>query len=303
MAMATSAAAASAARGPSPSPAPGTGSESTGITPRTFPAAPYAYDVCTGPNADGTVSETHVDTCLVYLAGGGGSFLAGDHLQIAEGASVEGALVVSCSGSSVAAATMDSTANMCDFTFTTGASGAGVPIGIAQYYVPDTVPPNTTIGQVAFYCSVAQQGVQRLCPVAPVTIDVRGPGARVIDEIPPTFVIVPPDLTLDATSPAGAVVAYLAPTATDNAPGPIAIVCSPSSGATFSVGSTLVTCTATDASGNAARTTFTVVVQNTSNPQCRPARTVASLADAVARSLCVTADGDAIAPATSDALS
>jgi hypothetical protein len=64
--------------------------------------------------------------------------------------------------------------------------------------------------------------------------------------------------------PAGAlcraVVNYSA-TATDNCPGVI-VACNPASGASFPLGTTTVTCTATDASGNTANCSFTVAVTN-----------------------------------------
>jgi uncharacterized repeat protein (TIGR01451 family) len=56
-----------------------------------------------------------------------------------------------------------------------------------------------------------------------------------------------------------AVVAYAAPTVADNCPG-VTVTCSPASGSTFPEGVTMVTCTATDAAGNAATCAFTVTV-------------------------------------------
>jgi len=58
----------------------------------------------------------------------------------------------------------------------------------------------------------------------------------------------PSTITVDATSPQGAVVTYTPPTATDESgdnPGP-SVSCSPASGSTFAIGTTTVTCTATD---------------------------------------------------------
>lgn len=67
------------------------------------------------------------------------------------------------------------------------------------------------------------------------------------------------NITTDATSPAGAVVTYSA-TATDNLTTPT-VACTPASGSTFPIGTTTVTCTATDAAGNRATGSFTVLVQ------------------------------------------
>ena len=76
---------------------------------------------------------------------------------------------------------------------------------------------------------------------------------------PPT-ITVPGHITVDATGPAGAIVAYTA-TATDDldpAPDP---VCTPSAGSLFAIGDTSVTCTATDLGGNTATASFVVTVR------------------------------------------
>lgn len=79
------------------------------------------------------------------------------------------------------------------------------------------------------------------------------------DTTPPVLQL-PAPITVDATGPAGAVVTYTA-TATDNADPRLAVVCTPSSGSTFAIGTTTVTCTATDASGNRTTGSFTVRVK------------------------------------------
>jgi hypothetical protein len=66
------------------------------------------------------------------------------------------------------------------------------------------------------------------------------------------------------------VVTYPAPVASDNCPG-VTASCNPPSGSCLPVGTTTVTCTATDTSGNTATCTFTVTVfnvclQDDSNP-------------------------------------
>jgi X-Pro dipeptidyl-peptidase len=86
----------------------------------------------------------------------------------------------------------------------------------------------------------------------------RGSGAFAPDTVAPTLHL-PADITVDATSPAGAVVTYTA-TATDNEDPDPSIHCLPASGSTFPIGTTTVNCTATDASGNSSRGSFTVHV-------------------------------------------
>ena len=62
-----------------------------------------------------------------------------------------------------------------------------------------------------------------------------------------------------ATGPSGATVTFTV-TATDDQDGTVPATCSPASGSLFAVGSTAVTCTATDANGNTAHIDFTVKV-------------------------------------------
>jgi len=59
----------------------------------------------------------------------------------------------------------------------------------------------------------------------------------------------------------GAVVNYPAPVASDNCPG-VSVVCNPLSGSFFPIGTTTVTCKASDASGNVSSCAFDVTVEN-----------------------------------------
>lgn len=60
----------------------------------------------------------------------------------------------------------------------------------------------------------------------------------------------PPDTTVDATSPAGALVTYDPPKAIDEDLSTVTVACSPAPGSTFAIGPTKVTCTATDTDGD-----------------------------------------------------
>lgn len=77
--------------------------------------------------------------------------------------------------------------------------------------------------------------------------------------------IVPVDVEVEATGPSGAVATFTA-SATDSVDGSIAPVCSPSSGSTFALGTTTVTCTATDGAGNDVSDSFQVTVVDTTPP-------------------------------------
>lgn len=76
---------------------------------------------------------------------------------------------------------------------------------------------------------------------------------------------VPADKTVDATSPQGATVTYTAPSASDeDGDNPAATVsCDPASGSTIAIGTTTVTCTATDSddSNSPVSATFNVTVK------------------------------------------
>ena len=86
------------------------------------------------------------------------------------------------------------------------------------------------------------------------------------DTQPPTITC-PANVTVsNDPNQCGAVVNYPPPTVSDNCPGVGAPVCTPASGSFFPVGTTTVTCTVADASGNTASCTFTVTVNDTQPP-------------------------------------
>jgi hypothetical protein len=82
---------------------------------------------------------------------------------------------------------------------------------------------------------------------------------QVVDTVPPSIVC-PADITVDATSAAGAVVNFAA-TASDTCDPLPAVTYSQDPGTTFVIGTTIVTSTATDCSGNADSCTFTIKVR------------------------------------------
>jgi hypothetical protein len=76
----------------------------------------------------------------------------------------------------------------------------------------------------------------------------------------PPVIIVPGPITGNATSPQGAVVSYSA-SAADPDDAVASLICKPASGSTFPIGTTTVTCTATDTHGNSATASFSVHVK------------------------------------------
>ena len=83
-----------------------------------------------------------------------------------------------------------------------------------------------------------------------------------VEPTQPVLTVPTSPITVPATSSAGAVVTYTA-SAVDSAGNPLTPSCSPPSGSTFPVGTTSVTCTVTDSSGNTATKSFDVTVQDT----------------------------------------
>lgn len=99
--------------------------------------------------------------------------------------------------------------------------------------------------------------------------DLRGNSAqgqltvRVTDTTAPVLTVA--GATVEATGPDGATASYTA-TASDVVDGDVAVECDRASGAVFGVGTTTVTCTATDARGNSAGATLEVRVLDTTAP-------------------------------------
>ena len=93
-----------------------------------------------------------------------------------------------------------------------------------------------------------------------------------IDAIAPAFVGVPTAFTQAATSLAGAVVSYTAPTATDSLSGISAagVSCAPASGTAFAMGSTTVNCSVKDNAGNSNSAGFVVSVADQTPPVITP---------------------------------
>jgi probable HAF family extracellular repeat protein len=123
----------------------------------------------------------------------------------------------------------------------------------------DLTPPGTSVnptlatiglnesGEIAGVTSISQD-LYHATLWEPTTADTTAP-----------VLTVPTDMTVEATSAAGATMSFSA-SATDNVdPSPV-VECSPASGTVFPVGNTTVTCTATDASGNHASASFVVTV-------------------------------------------
>jgi hypothetical protein len=86
----------------------------------------------------------------------------------------------------------------------------------------------------------------------------------VMDTTPPVLTL-PANITAEATGPAGATVTYTTG-ATDLVDGAVPVTCVPISGSTFPLGTTTVTCSASDTRHNTSTGTFTVTIVDTTPP-------------------------------------
>lgn len=96
-----------------------------------------------------------------------------------------------------------------------------------------------------------------------------------VEDTTAPVVQVPADITKEATSAAGAPASFSG-TAADAVDGAVSTDCDPASGSTFGLGTTTVTCSATDEAGNTGSGSFTVTVVDTTAPSVKvPADEVA----------------------------
>ena len=111
------------------------------------------------------------------------------------------------------------------------------------------------LGSQAIFCTATDLGANTT--MAEFRFEIR-------DTVPPV-VTVPADVVAEATGPSGAIVNYPAASFADTV-GVASSSCTPASGSTFALGTTTVTCSATDAGGNSASKSFTVTVRDTTPP-------------------------------------
>jgi HYR domain-containing protein/IPT/TIG domain-containing protein/WD40 repeat protein len=126
----------------------------------------------------------------------------------------------------------------------------------------------------------------------------------VVDTTPPS-VTCPSDATLECEGPAGAVASFGA-SASDACESSVTPVCVPASGSTFPIGTTTVTCTASDSSSNVGSCSFAVHVVDTVAPaitcpsstsvECATTSGTSVSFDATALDLCDPAPGVACVP-------
>ncbi len=107
---------------------------------------------------------------------------------------------------------------------------------------------------------------QIVCTVADEAGNASQTGATVnLDATPPLVGVPQVTIVAEAAGPAGAVATFVV-SGSDALDSQVAVRCTPPSASTFPVGTTPVTCTATDHAGNAASGSFSVTVRDTSPP-------------------------------------
>ena len=103
------------------------------------------------------------------------------------------------------------------------------------------------------------------------------------------------DVVAEATGSSGATVSYTAPAVSDSVDGSVSATCLPASGTVFGFGHTTVTCSAHDASGNAAPTrSFDVDVRDTTAPAIQAHADVVAEATGATVSYTTPAAGDSV---------
>src|SRR5262249_28725869 len=117
-----------------------------------------------------------------------------------------------------------------------------------------------TVGPFPLITTLSATGINGAFTAPDGAVGSPGRTSAPVDVTAPTIDEVT-DITVDATSPSGAVVTYTSPATHDDVDGDGIATCTPASGSTFEIGTTTVTCTAQDAAGNVAEPEmFTVEV-------------------------------------------
>jgi hypothetical protein len=91
----------------------------------------------------------------------------------------------------------------------------------------------------------------------------------IVDTTGPAVSIAPTTQTIEADNSLGAIANYIA-SAVDIVDGSLASACSPLSGSVFAIGTTTVSCSATDMASNTGSSTATVIVRDTTPPIITP---------------------------------
>ncbi len=246
------------------------------ITPASSSVCPNATSTASGPTGSGLTYSWGVTN---------GSILSG-------GASQTVTYKAGTSGSVTLSLAVTNAAN-CSASGTASVPISSGPLAVCKNVTVNlsalgtaSITANDVDGGSSASCGVASRGVTPnsftcanvgLNTITLTITDTAGNTAQcqatvtVVDNLAPVITC-PAPRTVVAANPGdtSVVVNYPAPAVIDNCPSP-SVVCSPPSGSAFPLGSTTVTCTARDASGNTASCSFNVTsydicLQDETNP-------------------------------------
>jgi len=168
----------------------------------------------------------------------------------------------------------------------------GTPIALVQKLPTLTLPPNVVVeasgpsGAVVTFTvtavDVLDSSIPTSCtpasgstfPLGTATVNCTATDSHgsiatgsflvTVRDTTPPFVTVPSDITVEAAGPTGAIATYA--TSASDAVSVVSFSCTPASGSTFVLGTTLVNCNAADAAGNIGSAFFHITVQDTTPP-------------------------------------
>jgi hypothetical protein len=210
---------------------------------------------------------------------------------------VDGSIAAVCTPTSGAGFPVGTTSVSCTATDAHGnSSTGGFSVTVTDHTAPTitvpaniTTPATTVTGATVTFTASAADLVDGTRPVLCVpssgstfavgsttvtcsSTDLRGNTASasftvlITPKNPKTpKVTAPKNMRVEATGPTGTIVTFVA-TATDPFDGPLPVTCSPASGSLFPLGTTLVTCSATNSSGKTGTDTFTITVRDSTGP-------------------------------------
>lgn len=112
-------------------------------------------------------------------------------------------------------------------------------------------------GKTLVRCTATDDDANEALGSFNVTVTGAGAGVPVLS--------LPADISVEATSPLGAMVTYTA-TATDAEDGNVPVTCNPESGSVFALGTETIVCSATDLQGHTTEGMFLVTVRDTTPP-------------------------------------
>jgi hypothetical protein len=148
-------------------------------------------------------------------------------------------------------------------------TASGAAVGYVVTPATDAVDgpvPVTCLPASGSLFPLGETVVQCIASDVPGNVTTKAFKVLVVDTTAPQLAAVSGDLIVQATGPAGAVVAYATPTATDAVDGPLPVSCAPPSGAVFGLGVNVVLCQAADSHGNVRSAPFRITVIDTTPP-------------------------------------